>query len=167
MATAKAKTLADLFEDGLKDIYFAEKKILVALPKMAKAAQSEDLRAAFEKHVGETEAQVERLEQVFQAMDKPPKGKNCPAIMGIIEEGQEVLKEYKGSPALDAGLVGAAQAVEHYEITRYGTLRSWAAELGMADAARLLAQTLVEEERTDKALSALAESVINQEAEAA
>jgi ferritin-like metal-binding protein YciE len=164
---AKQKMLADLFEDGLKDVYFAERKILTALPKLAKAAQSKDLKAAFEKHIGETEAQVERLEQIFSAMDKPAKGKTCPAIMGIIEEGQEILKEYKGSPALDAGLLAAAQSVEHYEITRYGTLRAWAKQLGMSDAARLLQATLAEEENTDKALSALAESVINQEAEAA
>jgi len=164
---AKQKMLTDLFEDGLKDIFFAEKKILTALPKMAKAARSKDLKAAFEKHAVETEAQVERLEQIFKALDKPARGKNCPAILGIIEEGQEVLKEYKGSPALDAGLIAAAQSVEHYEISRYGTLRAWAEELGMSSAADLLGNTLAEEEKTDEALSALAESAINQQAEAA
>jgi len=164
---AKQKMLADLFEDGLKDIFFAEKKILTALPKMAKAARSKDLKAAFEKHAVETEAQVERLEEIFKALDKPARGKNCPAILGIIEEGQEVLKEYKGSPALDAGLIAAAQSVEHYEISRYGTLRAWAEELGMSSAADLLGNTLAEEEKTDEALSALAESAINQQAEAA
>jgi ferritin-like metal-binding protein YciE len=164
---AKTKTLADLFEDGLKDIYFAEKKILGALPKMAKAAQSEKLAAAFEKHLTETEGQVERLERIFQSMDKPAKGKKCPAILGILEEGKEVMKDYKGSPALDAGLVAAAQAVEHYEIGRYGTLRAWAQELGMRQAVRLLGQTLAEEEKTDKALSSLAETAVNQQAEAA
>ena len=164
---AKQKMLADLFEDGLKDIFFAEKKILTALPKMAKAARSKDLKAAFEKHAVETEAQVGRLEQIFKALDKPARGKNCPAILGIIEEGQEVLKEYKGSPALDAGLIAAAQSVEHYEISRYGTLRAWAEELGMSSAANLLGNTLEEEEKTDEALSALAESAINQQAEAA
>ena len=164
---AKQKMLTDLFEDGLKDIFFAEKKILTALPKMAKAARSKDLKAAFEKHAVETEAQVERLEEIFKALDKPARGKNCPAILGIIEEGQEVLKEYKGSPALDAGLIAAAQSVEHYEISRYGTLRAWAEELGMSSAADLLGNTLAEEEKTDEALSALAESAINQQAEAA
>lgn len=161
------KKLDELFHEGLKDIYFAEKKILTALPKMAKAAQSEDLAAAFEKHEAETEAQVERLEQVFELIDETPRGKNCPAIMGILDEGEEIIKEYKDSPALDAGLVGAAQAVEHYEISRYGTLKAWAMELGLDDAAKLLDETLKEETKTDEALSDLAESVINQEAEAA
>jgi ferritin-like metal-binding protein YciE len=159
------KQLDDLFHDTLKDVYFAEKKILTALPKMAKAAQNEDLAAAFEKHIGETEGQIERLEQVFEMIEEKPRGKNCPGILGIIEEGQEVMKEYKGSPAADAGLLAAAQAVEHYEITRYGTLRAFAEELGLRQAARLLQETLTEEENTDKALTALAESVINQEAE--
>ena len=167
MAKAKTKTLADLFEDGLKDIYFAEKKILTALPKMAKAAESEKLAAAFKKHMAETEGQVERLERIFATMDKPAKGKKCPAILGILEEGQEVLKEYKGSPALDAGLIAAAQAVEHYEIGRYGTMRAWAEQLGMRQAAQLLGQTLAEEEKTDKALTGLAETSANQQAEAA
>src|ERR1051325_2217157 len=118
---AKEKTLADLFHDTLKDIYFAEKKILTALPKMAKAAQSEDLKAAFEKHHDETEDQVARLEQVFKLIDEKPKAKTCDAIMGILDEGKEIMDEYKGTPALDAGLLAAAQAVEHYEISRYGT----------------------------------------------
>src|SRR5690242_11230238 len=110
------KQLAALFHDTLKDIYFAEKKIVAALPKMAKAAQNDDLRAAFEKHMGETEGQIERLEQVFELIEEKPQGKRCAAIEGILEEGQEIIKEYKGSPALDAGLVSSAQAVEHYEI---------------------------------------------------
>ena len=162
---AKEKTLHDLFHDTLKDIYFAEKKILGALPKMAKAAQSEDLKAAFEKHESETEEHVSRLEQVFEQIDAKPQGKTCDAIMGIIEEGQEIMKEYKGSPALDAGLLAAAQAVEHYEISRYGTLRTWAEELGLNDAASLLQQTLDQEEATDQALTQLAERVVNQEAQ--
>jgi ferritin-like metal-binding protein YciE len=161
------KKLDDLFLEGLMDIYFAEKKILVALPKMAKAAQSQDLAAAFEKHLTETEGQVERLEKVFGMLEEDPKGKVCPAIVGIVEEGQEIMKDYKDSPALDAGLLAAAQAVEHYEMARYGTLCAWAEELGMEDAARLLGQTLKEEEKTDATLSKLAESVINQQAEAA
>jgi ferritin-like metal-binding protein YciE len=160
------KTLQDLFHDTLKDIYFAEKKILAALPKMAKAAQNEELRAAFEKHEGETEGQVERLEKVFQAIGEKPAGKTCDAIMGIIEEGKEIMDEYKGSPAHDAGLLAAAQAVEHYEISRYGTLRTWAEELGHDNAAKLLAQTLDEEEATDEALTELAEELVNQEAQA-
>jgi ferritin-like metal-binding protein YciE len=164
---AKEKTLQDLFHDTLKDIYFAEKKILTALPKMAKAAQSEDLSAAFEKHEGETEGQVARLEQVFKLIGEAPRGKTCAAIMGILEEGQEIMKEYKGTPALDAGLLAAAQAVEHYEMSRYGTLKTWAAELGLDKAVRLLDQTLTEEKNTDKALTQIAETVVNQQAEAA
>jgi ferritin-like metal-binding protein YciE len=123
------KKLNELFHDTLKDIYFAEKRILAALPKMAKAAQSEDLKAAFEKHRGETEEQIERLEQVFAIIEKKPQGKTCAAIVGIPDEGAEIMQEYKGSPALDAGLLSAAQAVEHYEISRYGLCargpRSW------------------------------------------
>lgn len=164
---AKEKTLRDLFHDTLKDIYFAEKKILSALPKMAKAAQSEELRAAFEKHESETEEHVDRLEQVFDEIDQKPQGKTCDAILGILEEGQQVMKEYKGKAALDAGLIAAAQAVEHYEISRYGTLRTWASELGFDEAAKLLEQTLAEEKKTDEALTELAESEVNQHAEAA
>jgi ferritin-like metal-binding protein YciE len=160
------KQLDELFHDTLKDIYFAEKKILSALPKMAKAAQNADLRAAFEKHKTETEGQIGRLEQVFQLIEEKPQGKKCEAIEGILEEGQEIIKEYKGSPALDAGLVSAAQAVEHYEIARYGTLRTWAGELGLDQAMKLLQQTLDQEEATDRALTEIAESVVNQEAQA-
>jgi ferritin-like metal-binding protein YciE len=160
----EARELADLFHDALKDIYFAEKKILASLPKMAKAAQSPDLKKAFEKHHQETEGQVERLEQVFDILDKAPQGKTCDAIMSIVKEGQEIMDEYKGSPALDAGLLAAAQAVEHYEISRYGTLKTWANELGHADAVKLLDATLQEEKKTDAALTALAESGVNQKA---
>ena len=117
--------LEDLFRDTLKDIYFAEKKILATLPKMAKAAQSADLKAAFEKHRTETESQVVRLQQVFAIIDRKPQGKTCAAIVGFTDEGAEIMEEYKGSPALDAGLLAAAQAVEHYEISRYGTMRTW------------------------------------------
>jgi ferritin-like metal-binding protein YciE len=158
------KTLEDLFHDTLKDIYFAEKKILTALPKMAKAAQSDELRAAFEKHHAETEGQVERLERVFDLIGKKAQGKTCDAIVGIVEEGQEVMKEYKGSPALDAGLLAGAQAVEHYEISRYGTLKTWAGELGLRDAVRLLDATLQEEKKTDATLTQIAEGVVNREA---
>jgi ferritin-like metal-binding protein YciE len=164
---AKEKQLHDLFLDTLKDIYFAERKILTALPKMAKAAQSPKLKAAFEKHLTETEGQVERLEQVFAAIDETPKGKTCDAIMGILDEGKAIMDEYKGMPALDAGLLAAAQAVEHYEISRYGTLRTWANELGYAEAVKLLDATLKEEKATDSALSQLAVSEVNQHAETA
>lgn len=166
MAKAQKK-LDDLFHDTLKDIYFAEKKILAALPKMAKAAQSEDLRAAFEKHAGETEDHVERLEQVFALIEKKPQGKTCEAINGLLDEGKEIMTEFKGAPALDAGLVASAQAVEHYEIARYGTLKTWAGELGLTQAVRLLEATLSEEKKTDAALTELAEATVNQEAEAA
>jgi ferritin-like metal-binding protein YciE len=164
---AKEKTLHDLFHDTLKDIYFAEKKILTALPKMAKAATADELRAAFEKHEAETEKQVDRLEKVFKVIGEEPRGKTCDAIMGILDEGKEIMDEYKGMPALDAGLLAAAQAVEHYEISRYGTLRTWASELGLDQAVKLLDATLAEEKNTDKALSQLAESQVNQHAQSA
>ena len=164
---SQAKALNDLFHDTLKDIYYAEKKILATLPKMAKAAQNEELKAAFEKHQRETEEQVERLEQVFEQIDKKAQGKTCAAIVGITDEGAEIMKEYKGSPALDAGLLAAAQAVEHYEISRYGTLIAWAEELGLDESADLLRETLEEEKATDEALTEIAKSAINQEAEAA
>ncbi|RUM95630.1 ferritin-like domain-containing protein [Pseudaminobacter arsenicus] len=161
---AKEKTLEDMFHDTLKDIYYAERKILKALPKMAKGAQAPDLQAAFEKHRDETEGHVERLQEVFEIFGKRAQGKTCPAIDGIIEEGEEVLDEYKGTPALDAGLLAAAQAVEHYEITRYGTLKRWAELLGMKDAVRLLDATLAEESKTDEALTGIADSVVNEKA---
>src|SRR3954471_16412180 len=164
---AKEKTLADLFHDTLKDIYFAEKKILTALPKMAKAAQSEHLRAAFQKHEGETGEHVARLEKVFKAIGETPKGKTCDAIMGILDEGKEIMDEYEDMPALDAGLLAAAQAVEHYEISRYGTLKCWASELGYNEAVKLLDTTLNEEKKTDSALTQLAESEVNMHAEQA
>src|SRR5665213_1570066 len=161
------KTLDELFHDTLKDIYFAEKKILATLPKMEKAAQSDELKKAFAKHHKQTEGHVERLEKVFAEIDKKPQGKTCDAIVGITDEGAEIMKEYKGSPALDAGLLAAAQAVEHYEMSRYGTLKAWAKELGLNDAVRLLDQTLEEEKKTDATLTKIAETVVNQQAEAA
>jgi ferritin-like metal-binding protein YciE len=163
----RKKDLHELFHETLKDIYFAEKKILSALPKMAKAAQSEDLKAAFEKHETETEEHVARLEKVFEEIEQAPRGKSCDAIIGIIEEGQEVMKEFKGTAALDAGLLAAAQAVEHYEIARYGTLKTWAAELGLNQAVKLLERTLAEEKKTDETLTQLAESQVNEHAKAA
>ena len=159
--SAKDKNLNDLFLDTLKDIYYAEKQILKALPKMAKAAHSDQLRAAFEKHHDETEGQVERLEQIFELIDKPARGKTCYGIQGILEEGKEVMDDFKGSEALDAGMVAAAQAVEHYEIARYGAMKEWANQLGMKDAVRLLDETLQEEKKTDEALTSLAEASVN------
>jgi ferritin-like metal-binding protein YciE len=158
------KDLNDLFLDTLKDIYFAQKQIYKSLPKMAKAATSDQLRAAFEKHHGETEGQIDRLEQIFELIGKPARGKTCDAIQGILGEGKEIMDEYADTAALDAGLLAAAQAVEHYEISRYGTLKSWAEQLGMKDAVRLLDQTLSEEKKTDDALTKLASSEINAEA---
>ena len=158
------KDIENLFHDMLKDIYYAEKKILKALPKMAKAAQSPKLSAAFEKHREETEVQVDRLEQVFEIFGKRPQGKTCHAIDGIIEEGEEIMEEYKDSPALDAGLIAAAQAVEHYEIARYGTLKCWAELMGLKDAVKLLDETLQQEGKTDEDLTKLAESQSNEKA---
>lgn len=160
----KTQNLEKLFHETLKDIYYAERKILRALPKMARGAQSPELKAAFEKHQEETQQQVERLQQVFELMGKPARGKTCPAIDGIIEEGEEALEAFAGSPALDASLIAAAQAVEHYEIARYGTLVRWAELLEMGDAVRLLDATLQEEGATDKALTDLADGSVNQAA---
>ena len=161
---AAEKTLNDLFLDTLKDIYYAERQIVKTLPKMAKAANSAELKAGFEKHLEETHGHVERLEQIFELLGKPARGKTCDAILGIIEEGKEIMDEYKGTVALDAGLVSAAQAVEHYEIARYGTLKSWAGQLGMTEAVTLLDATLQEEMATDKTLSKLAINAVNQKA---
>jgi ferritin-like metal-binding protein YciE len=161
----KPKLLVDLYYDTLKDVYFAENKILKTLPRMAKAAQAKDLKAAFTKHERETRGQIKRLENVFRILGKPARTKTCDAIMGITDEGAEIMKDYKGMPALDAGLLAAAQAVEHYEMSRYGTLRTWAEELGMPEAAALLEATLKEEKATDSALTALAKSIVNVEAE--
>jgi ferritin-like metal-binding protein YciE len=161
------KTLNDLFLTTLKDVYYAEKAILRALPKMAKAAESDGVKAAFLKHRDETAGHVERLEQVFDILGKKASGKTCEAIKGIIEEGQEIMEDFEDSDALDAGLIAAGQAVEHYEISRYGTLRTWAQQLGMRDAARLLDQTLAEEKKTDQLLTQLAEANANPKADRA
>ncbi|WP_018858760.1 YciE/YciF ferroxidase family protein [Rhizobium sp. 42MFCr.1] len=158
---APEKTLNDLFLDTLRDIYFAEKQILRALPKMARATQSEEGKAGFLKHRDETQGQIERLEQVFELIGKPARGKTCEAIQGILAEGEEIMEEYKGSIALDAGLISAAQAVEHYEIARYGTLIAWADQLGLREAAPLLQATLAEEEATDTKLTELARASAN------
>ena len=161
------KKLDELFHDTLKDIYFAEKKILTTLPKMEKAAQSPDLKKAFAKHHTETQGHIDRLEKVFKEIEQKPQGKTCDAIVGLTDEGAEIMDEYKGSPALDAGLLAAAQTVEHYEISRYGTMRTWAEELGLNESVKLLQATLDEEKATDQALTEIAESVVNQVAEAA
>ncbi len=161
---ATEKTLNDLFLDTLKDIYYAERQIVKALPKMAKAAQSTELRAGFEKHLEETEGHVERLEQVFDLLGKPARGKTCDAILGIIEEGKSIMEEFKDTAALDAGLVAAAQAVEHYEIARYGTLKAWAKDLGLTEAVKLFDATLSEELATDQKLSQLGVTEVNRKA---
>lgn len=155
------KTLHDLFLYTLKDIYFAEKQILKALPNMARAAQSEEGKAGFLKHLEETQGQIERLEQVFELLDKPPRGKTCEAIQGILAESEEIMEEYKGTAALDAGLIASAQAVEHYEIARYGTLKSWAKQLGLTEAIPLLDANLQEEIATDEKLTALGDASAN------
>jgi ferritin-like metal-binding protein YciE len=158
------KTLDDLFLDTLKDIYYAEKQILKTLPKMAKAATSPELKAGFEQHTQETEGHVERLEQVFEIVGAPARGKTCDAILGIIEEGKSIMEEFKGTVALDAGLISSAQAVEHYEIARYGTLKTWAQQLGLKEAVPLLDATLKEEIATDKKLSMVAVDDANRKA---
>ena len=155
------KNLSDMFYDTLKDIYFAERQILKALPKLAKAAKSDELKAAFLTHRDETEGHVDRLEKVFEMIGKRPQAKTCEAIKGILEEGDEIMDEYAGSEALDAGLLAGGQAVEHYEMSRYGTLKAWATQLGMQDAAALLDQTLQEEKKTDALLSKLAQAKVN------
>lgn len=154
---AKTKTLDDLFLDTLKDIYYAEKQILKALPKMAKGAQNSKLKQGFEKHMAQTEGQIARLEEVFGIIGQTARGKKCEAIEGIIEEGNSILEDYKGTAATDAGLISAAQAVEHYEITRYGTLKRWAETLGHSEAVKLLNQSLEEESQTDEELNTIAE----------
>lgn len=161
------ENLQDLFETTLRDIYYAEKAILKALPKMAKKAASEDLAAAFKEHLQQTEGHVERLNQIFALIGKTARGKKCQAIEGLADETEEIIKEAKTDSVRDAGMLAAAQAVEHYEISRYGTLKAWAEKLGMNDAASLLNETLEEEKATDQKLTALAESEINVEAEQA
>lgn len=156
------KKLDDLFYDTLKDIYYAERQILKALPKMARAANSDKLKAAFEKHKEETQGQIERLQEVFEIIGKRAQGKTCEAIQGIIAEGEEIMDDFKGSPALDAGLISSAQAVEHYEIARYGTLKAWAEQLGHAKAVPLLDATLQEESKTDEDLTTLAAASLNE-----
>ena len=163
-AMQNGKNLKELFTETLKDIYFAEKQILRALPKMAKQAESPELKQAFETHRDQTEGHVERLNEVFEQLGRPARGKTCEAILGIIDEAKEIMEEFKGAEALDAGLASSAQAVEHYEIARYGTLKTWALQLGLNDAAKLLDETLQEEIKTDQLLTKLATSSVNKKA---
>ncbi|MHC2296619.1 YciE/YciF ferroxidase family protein [Rhizobium mongolense] len=161
---AEPKNLSDLLHGSLMDMYFAEKRILTALPEMAEAAQSPDLKEAFETHLGQSEDHVTRLEQAFELIGKPAQPKTCNAILGIIEDGKEVMEAFKGTVALDPGLLAAAQAVEHYEICRYGTMVTWAETLGLNDVADLLAETLDEEETTDERLTEIAKATVNAQA---
>lgn len=158
-------SLRDLFEMELKDIYYAEKALVKALPKMAKGATSQDLKEGIEAHLEQTKGQVERLEQVFELIEIPAKGKKCEAMEGLIAEGASLLEEDADPEVLDAGIIAAAQKVEHYEIASYGTLCTWAKQLGLDEAAELLGATLAEEKETDEKLSELAESQINSAAE--
>ena len=160
----KIENLSDLFLHTLKDIYFAETKITKALPKMAKAADSKDLARAFDMHLAETKEQVTRLEEVFKLLGKKAEGTECPAIEGILKEGEELMKEIKDPDTRDAAMIAAAQAVEHYEITRYGTLVSWGGLLGLPEAVKLLSATLKEEHAADSKLNKLAEGKLNKQA---
>ena len=162
----KIENLNDLFVHTLQDIYYAERKIVKAFPKMVKNTDSPELAKAFETHLTETEGQIQRLEQVFEMCGQKPKASKCPAIDGILEEGEELMSEIKDPDTRDAAMIAAAQALEHYEITRYGTLVSWAKLLGMKDAATVLGQTLKEEHSTDQKLTKLAEGRLNKEAAA-
>jgi len=161
------KTMEELFLHGLEDVYFAEKQIVKALPKMAKAVRSKELKDAMETHLGETKEQVKRLERVFKLLGKKAKGTECPAIEGLIEEGQELMKETKDKDVVSAGLLAGAQAVEHYEIARYGTLVAWARLLGHDDVADILEDTLEEEKNADRILTEIALAEVNAQAERA
>lgn len=161
---SKVRTLDDLYVDLLKDLYSAEKQLTKALPKMAKNAQSSDLQKAFQDHLRQTEKQAERLERIFSDMDGSPRGKKCVGMEGLVEEGNEIMKEAADPDAMDAGLIAAAQKVEHYEIAGYGTARAWARHLGYNDAAKLLEQTLEEESMANELLTRIAESHVNMEA---
>ena len=156
--------LEDLFLLTLKDIYHGEKQILKALPKMAKHAESKELKSALEHHLEETAGQVERLERVFKLIDKPARGEACEAIEGLIEEGEEVIEKAKSGPVCDAGMIAAGQAIEHYEMARYGTLVAWATQLGMNEAAKLLEETLEQEKKADKKLNDIALGQVNRKA---
>jgi ferritin-like metal-binding protein YciE len=158
------KNLQALFVHSLKDIYFAEQQILKNLPTLIQAAESDELKAAFETHRTETQGQIKRIEQIFEIVGEKPQGVPCEAINGILKEGQEMMETFRGGEAFEAGLIAAAQAIEHYEISRYGTLRAWAEQLDMPEVAELIEQSLEEETDTDELLSEMAEGSINQEA---
>ena len=160
----KLDTLQKLYTEELRDLYNAENQLLKALPKMAKAASSEELKDAFEKHLQQTKGHVERLEQVFEELDEKPKGKTCRAMKGLIQEGSEILQEDADNSVRDAGIIVAAQKVEHYEMAGYGSVRTFAQLLGQNKAAELLQTTLDEESEANELLNKLAESVINPEA---
>jgi len=162
---SKMSTLEDLYTDLLKDLYSAEKQLVKALPKMAKNAQSPDLQKAFQEHLRQTEGHVERIERIFSNLDASPRGKKCVGMEGLIEEGHELLQEDVEPDVLDAGLIAAAQKVEHYEIASYGTARAWAERLGYDQASRLLQQTLEEESMANEKLTKIAESHVNMEAQ--
>ena len=162
--TKDIETLDDLFVHTLQDIYYAENQITRALPAMIEKASDPQLRQGFQTHLTETQGQIKRLEQVFQMHGHAPKGVDCPAIDGIIEEADEVASDVADTAVLDAALIASAQAVEHYEITRYGTLIAWAKQLGREDCAAVLQQNLDEEKATDEKLTAMAESKVNQKA---
>ncbi|GAC1480396.1 MAG: ferritin-like domain-containing protein [Gemmatimonadaceae bacterium] len=164
--TVELETLRDLYIDELKDLYSAEKQLIKALPKMVKAAKHPELKRAFETHLKQTEGQVKRLEKVFEALETSPRGKKCVGMEGLIEEAQELIKEKPEPDVLDAGLISKAQHVEHYEMAGYGTVRTYAQELGETRQAQLLQETLDEEGAADKLLTALAEKSINIAAEA-
>ena len=157
--------LHELFLEELSDVYNAEQQITKALPKMAKAAESDELRMAFEEHLEQTHEQIARLEQVFRSLDETLKRKTCKGMQGLIEEGSEMMQEHKGSSEIDAALIAAAQKVEHYEIASYGTLCTWAEQMGHDEALELLKQNIDEEETTDERLTEIAESLANQRAE--
>ena len=161
---AAVKSMEDLFLHTLKDIYYAEKLIYRSMPKMMKQATSPELKQAFEKHREETEGQIERLEQIFEECESAARGVRCEAMDGIIAEAKDIMEEVEDDQVRDAGILAAAQTVEHYEISRYGTMIAWAEQLGMKNAVKLLKQTLDEEKKTDKLLSQLAESTVNQKA---
>jgi len=163
--TKDIKSLDDLFMHGLQDLYYAEKQIMKALPDMIEKATNAQLKAGFEKHLAETEGQIERLRQVFELMDADPKGDKCPAIEGILKEGKELMSEIEGDDLMDVGLIAAAQAVEHYEITRYGALIAWATELGRTDCVPLFKANLAEEKATDQTLTVMAERRVNPKAQ--
>jgi len=160
----KLNTLKQLYIEELRDLHSAENQLLKALPKMAKGASSEELKLAFENHLDQTKVHVERLEEIFERLNETPKGKTCQAMKGLVEEGSEILGEDGEESVLDAGIIAAAQKVEHYEIASYGTVRTFAQLLGEDEAAELLQETLDEEGEADKLLTQLAQEIVNPEA---